>query len=62
MATPLTDADLQRINDNLLQLKDADEQAKVATAGGIDVSELKAQIAEQRAKLNKLKAAFFPGQ
>lgn len=62
MPTPLTPEDLDRINDNLLQLRDADEQAKVATAAGLDVSDLKAKISEQRAQLNKLKAAFFPGQ
>lgn len=61
MTEPLTDGDLGRINENLNQLKVADEQIKLAIQAGIDVSELQSTVAEQRNQLLKIKQTYFPG-
>ncbi len=62
MAEPLSEADLERIEANLIQLQAADEQAKKAIQAGIDVGDLKEQITNQRSQLLKLKQTYFPGK
>lgn len=62
MADPLTEKDLQQINDNLAQLAVADDSIKRAQQAGLDVEIFKVQAREQRAQLLKLKQTYFPGQ
>ena len=62
MANPLTDTDLDLINDNLLQLKVANDQIKLAQQAGLDVTCLKQQASDQQAQLLKLKQTYFPGR
>lgn len=62
MANPLTEADLERIEDNLTQLKVADEQVKLAVQAGLDVTQMKETISGQRSQLLKLKQTYFPGK
>ncbi len=62
MADPLTEKDLEQINDNLTQLAVADDAIKRAEQAGLDVSTFKVQSRDQRAQLLKLKQTYFPGQ
>ena len=62
MANPLTENDLDQINSNLIQLKVADEQIKLAQQAGLDVSGLKDTANSQRSQLLNLKQTSFPGQ
>ena len=62
MANPLTDTDLEQINANLIQLKIADEQIKLAQQAGLDVTGLKDTANSQRSQLLKLKQTYFPGK
>ena len=62
MANPLTENDLDQINSNLIQLKVADEQIKLAQQAGLDVTGLKDTANSQRSQLLKLKQTYFPGK
>lgn len=58
---PLTEEDKQRIDDNLRQLNEADEQIRLAEQAGLDVKALRDTAREQRAQLTKIKQTYFPG-
>ena len=61
-STPLTQDDLVTINRSLQALSEAERVAERAAQAGIDMSEQKKQIVDQRNQLMKLKQAFFPGR
>lgn len=63
MATnPLTPQNLETIKLSLTQLNDVDEQIRLATQAGLDVSEFKTRAQDQRKQLLKLKQTYFPGE
>lgn len=60
MVAPLTAEHKQRIDEALRQIKDAEDLIKRAKLAGIDVSDSEAQLVDTKARLQALKAAFFP--
>lgn len=60
MATPLTDTDLETINANLVQIKAAKEQIKLARQAGLNVDALQETATQHEAQLLKLKSTYFP--
>jgi len=59
---PLTQSDLDDINQSIRELDEAMELMDTAARGGIDVTEERREAQETKAKLLRLKQAFFPGQ
>jgi hypothetical protein len=62
MANPLTESDLNKINDSLRRLDEADEMIRRAKTAGLDMASQEQQSRENRDRLQKLKQAFFPGR
>ena len=62
MANILKQADLERINQELLRLQEAEQDIKQAQIAGIDIGDQMDRVRETRQKLLKLKQAYFPGK
>lgn len=60
--TPLTDSDLDRINQSLAELTRAEQLIDTAARAGIDVTAQRERAKETKARLLKMKQAFFPGR
>jgi hypothetical protein len=59
---PLSEDDLVRIDNALHQLDEADAHIVLAEQAGFDVAREKAVAQEQRAKLRRIRQAYFPGR
>ncbi len=59
---PLTDNDLNEINESLKALDEADALIDQSTRAGIDVIVQKDESREARTRLMKIKQTFFPGR
>ena len=59
---PLTEVDLEEINQRLEELNQADKLIAQSLNAGIDVSLAQTRSKELRAQLLKMKQAFFPGR
>ena len=59
---PLTENDLNRINEALTEIESAEGIIAQAKQAGIDLSRQEAQARETKEKLLRIKQAFFPGQ
>lgn len=66
MSTPVnrlfTEADLQRINQALSQLDEAQQVIDAATQAGIDVTSFSDRAKQNRESLLRIKNTFFPGR
>lgn len=62
MTEPLTEEHLSQLNDSLLKLKALEGTLQRASNAGMDVSAQTEQAKEHKAKILKIKGAFFPGQ
>jgi hypothetical protein len=62
MPHPLTEADLQRMNDALAQIKDGLQQVQLAKMADIPTGESEQQLIEARDRINKIKQVYFPGR
>lgn len=66
MSTPVsklfTEADLQRINQALSQLDEAQQVIDAATQAGIDVKSFSDRAKKNREALLRIKNTFFPGR
>ncbi len=60
--SPLGEPDLERINQSLKQLDEAQVQADLAKRAGIDIGEEEGKIRETRQKLQRIKQVYFPGR
>ena len=60
--SPLTQEDLAEMKNRLLQLDEAERQAKLAQQAGLDVKDQMAQIRDLRDKIQKLRQTYFPGE
>ncbi len=60
--SPLNDNDLNRINQSLDELNRAEQLIQTAKRGGIDVTAHEEKARETKARLLKMKQAFFPGR
>lgn len=59
---PLTDEDLEGLNDALGQLQRVDNLIDRMARAGIPVTDQRKRSAELRTKVAQLKQAFFPGR
>lgn len=57
-----TEADLQRINQALSQLEEAQQVIDAATQAGIDVTSFSDRAKQNRESLLRIKNTFFPGR
>ena len=59
---PLTERDLERINEALTEIASAEGIIAQAKAAGIPLERQEAQARETKEKLLRIKSAFFPGR
>lgn len=59
---PLTDMDLDRIQQSIRELNETEEILQRATAAGIDTADQRTRLEATRAQLLRVKQAFFPGR
>lgn len=59
---PLTDQDLGKINEALVEIESAEGIIAQAKVAGIDLSRQEIQARETKEKLLRIKQAFFPGR
>lgn len=59
---PLTEADLEGINLQLDRLSELEQELKLATQAGVDVSAQKEEARQSREQLIRLKQTYFPGK
>ena len=59
---PLTDLDLDEMNQKIAELDEADKLIQQSINAGIDVSLAQTRSKEVRTQLLKMKQAFFPGR
>ena len=62
MDGPLTESDFEGIKQQLETLDDLDEQLRLATQAGVDVTGQKEQARQNREQLIRLKQTYFPGR
>lgn len=62
MPQPLTEADLQQIDQALGRSREAENLIARARQAGIDVGELETRNRDARERLRRIKGAFFPGR
>jgi hypothetical protein len=53
---------LEKLNGALGQLDEADKAIELAIRAGVDMTDQRQRSAENRAKLNRMKQTFYPGQ
>ncbi len=58
----LDDEDLSVLNEALQRLDDNEENLTRAEQAGIDIGPVKLRFDEDRRRIQRIKAAFFPGQ
>ncbi len=61
-SSPLGDADLVELKDNLVKLDQAEHELEKAVRAGLDMGSQKTQIRELRGKLTAIKQSYFPGK
>lgn len=59
---PLTETDLQQINEALAEIESAESIIAQAKQAGIPLERQEAQARETKEKLLRIKQAFFPGR
>lgn len=59
---PLTDQDLQSMNEGLEKLKVAESLIEKSIRAGIDMSEQAKRTREVKEQLTRIKQTFFPGR
>ena len=63
MPEPLLDQeDLEVLNEALARLEDNEENLNRAQQAGIDIADLRVRFDDDKAKIRRIKTAFFPGQ
>lgn len=62
MASALDEADLVAINAALVSIADVEEDVKRAGVAGIDVGQAAVDLEERKAKLQRIKSAYFPNE
>lgn len=62
IASPLTEADYEGIKQQLETLVELDEELRLATQAGIDVTAQKEQARTNREQLTRLKQTYFPNR
>ena len=62
LESPLTEADYEGIKQQLETLTDLDEELRLATQAGVDVTAQKEQARKNREQLTKLKQTYFPNR
>lgn len=62
MNGPLTDSDYEGIKTQLETLSDLDEQLRLASQAGVDVTAQKEQARQSREQLTRLKQTYFPNR
>ena len=60
--SPLTEQDYEGIKQQLIILNDLDEQLRLATQAGVDVTAQKEEARKNREQLTRLKQTYFPGK
>lgn len=60
--SPLTEADYEGIKQQLETLTDLDEQLRLATQAGVDVTSQREQARASREQLTRLKQTYFPNR
>ena len=60
--SPLTEQDYEGIKQQLETLSDLDEQLRLATQAGVDVTAQKESARKSREQLTRLKQTYFPGK
>ena len=62
MPEPLLDSeDLEVLNEALQRLEDNEENLNRAEQAGINIADLRVRFDEDKAKIRRIKTAFFPG-
>lgn len=59
---PLTERDLEQINQALVEIESAEGVIAQAKQAGIDLSRQETEARETKEKLLRIKQAFFPGR
>ena len=59
---PLSDRDLEQINNALVEIESAEQVIAQAKQAGIDLSRQETEARETKEKLLRIKQAFFPGR
>ena len=63
MPEPLLDEqDLEVLNEALLRLEENEENLNRAEQAGIEIGPIRARFEEDKAKIRRIKTAFFPGR
>lgn len=61
-ANPLSDEDLDKLNEAQRQLATARQQVDLAKSAGIDVSRAEDRVSELETQIRSLKSVYFPGR